>query len=109
MNREDILNKSRAENKGADERELQVNAKAGNIAFRCGAALCMILILIESLLCDTRGLMPPLFAVYLFMAACGEIYAGIALKSKRVILGVFYALLCVAFLVFFILDCLGTK
>ena len=68
MNREEILNKSRSENQNGDEREMQVNAKAGNIAFRFGGAMCMILMLIERLLCETSKVVPPLFAVYLFMA-----------------------------------------
>ncbi len=108
MNRDEILNKSRSENKNGDERELQVNAKAGNIAFRFGGALCMILMLIERLLCNTSKVVPPLFAVYLFMASSSEIYAGIVLKTKkRWIPGVIYGLLCIAFTVFFIMDCVG--
>ncbi len=108
MNREEILNKSRLENKNGDERELQVNAKAGNIAFRFGVLMCMLMVVIERLLCSTSTISSPLFAVYCFMTAVSELYVGITLKSKKgLYLGIVFGILCVLFLVFFILDCVG--
>ena len=108
MNRDEILSKSQLENKNGDERELQVNAKAGNIAFRFGMLACMLLIMIERLLCDTSKISTPLFTVYCFMSAVSELYVGITLKSKKGLwLGILYGVLCVLFLIFFILDCVG--
>ena len=43
MNKEEILAKSRAENKMADEMELQIRLKAGKIAKVCGVVVAFIL------------------------------------------------------------------
>ena len=46
MNKEEILAKSRAENKMADEMELQIRLKAGKIAKVCGVVIAFILVFI---------------------------------------------------------------
>ena len=50
MNKEEILAKSRAENKGTDEREKLVLIKAGQIAFTVGGVMCMLIALFNSIL-----------------------------------------------------------
>ncbi len=47
MNKEDILAKSREDNKNADERELQVRLRANNIAKAIGVAVAFLLVFVE--------------------------------------------------------------
>ena len=46
MNKENILESSRRENKNRDLAEMEVTAQAGNIAGRVGATVCVVLTLI---------------------------------------------------------------
>lgn len=50
MNKEEILAKSRNENKGMDEREQQVLANGGRIAFHIGAVVCTLIVLLDAVL-----------------------------------------------------------
>ncbi len=52
MNKEDILEKSRKENKVADERELHIRLKAGRIAKAFGIVIAFLLVLIEGVFFD---------------------------------------------------------
>ena len=108
MTRDEILNKSQQENKNGDERELQVNAKAGEIAFRGGGALCMIWVLIDHLIHDAYTIALPLFSLYAFMGAVSELYTGIVLRSKfKIILGIIYAAIFIGFVFLYVLECKG--
>ena len=46
MNKENILESSRRENKNRDLVELEVTVQAGNIAGQVGAAVCVVLTII---------------------------------------------------------------
>ena len=91
MNKEEILAKSRAENKGQDEREKQVLIKAGQIAFTVGGGLCMLVALINSILsvADEDGkrfdpkLNTILWGIYLSMLGSLFLYKYIKLKKKH--------------------------
>ncbi len=66
MNKEEILAKSREENKDRDEMELDTQAKAGRAAVAAGGIVCMIIILAEWLLGGHFGF--AIWAVYLSMS-----------------------------------------
>ena len=91
MNKEEILAKSRAENKGSDEREKQVLIKAGQIAFTVGGVMCMLIVLFNSILemVDQGGtrfdpkLNTMLWSIYLSMLGSLSLYKYIKLKKKH--------------------------
>ena len=91
MNKEEILAKSRAENKGQDEREKQVLIKAGQIAFTVGGVMCMLIALFNSIfsMVDQGGtrfdpkLNPMLWSIYLSMLGSLFLYKYIKLKKKH--------------------------
>lgn len=91
MNKEEILAKSRAENKGQDEREKQVLIKAGQIAFTVGGVMCMLIALFNSILSmvDHGGtrfdpkLNTLLWAIYLSMLGSLFLYKYVKLKKKH--------------------------
>ncbi len=49
MNKEEILSKSRKENKGTDERELQIRLKSKRIAKATGILIAFLLVLIDAI------------------------------------------------------------
>ena len=91
MNKEEILAKSRAENKGTDEREKLVLIKAGQIAFTVGGVMCMLIALFNSILSmvDHGGtrtdpkLNTMLWGIYLSMLGSLFLYKYIKLKKKH--------------------------
>lgn len=91
MNKEEILAKSRAENKGTDEREKQVLIKAGQIAFSVGGVMCMLISLFNSILSivDQGGtrfdpkLNTILWSIYLSMLGSLFLYKYVKLKKKH--------------------------
>lgn len=108
MDREEILSKSREENQGGDEREQQVEAKAGGLAFRLGAPFCILLAGFVNITTNREQSTMPLWALYEFMWAISCLYAGVRLKSKRrLFVGVVWGLLCIASLTIVVLDCIG--
>ena len=91
MKKEEILAKSRAENKGQDEREKQVLIKAGQIAFTVGGVMCMLIALFNSILSmvDHGGtrldpkLNTMLWSIYLSMLGSLFLYKYVKLKKKH--------------------------
>ena len=91
MNKEEILERSRAENKGTDDREKQVLIKAGQIAFTVGGVMCMLIALFNSILSmvdhgGTRAdpkLNTMLWSIYLSMLGSLFLYKYIKLKKKH--------------------------
>ena len=104
MNKEEILAKSRAENKGTDEREKLVLIKAGQIAFTVGGVMCMLIALFNSILSmvdhgGTRAdpkLNTMLWSIYLSMLGSLFLYKYIKLKKKHELF-LAIALLMIAF------------
>lgn len=87
MNKEEILAKSRAENKGQDEREKHVLIKAGQIAFTVGGVMCMLIVLFNSILEGGTRFDPKLNtmlgSIYLSMLGSQSLYKYIKLKKKH--------------------------
>ena len=110
MNREEILSKSREENQNGDEREQQVVAKAGSLAFHLGAPFCILLAGFVNIATHREQSTMPLWALYEFMSAINCLYVGAQLKSKRhLFAGAVWGVLCIASLTIVVLDCTGVS
>lgn len=105
--REEILAISRAENKNGDERERDIYKTAIQIAYSVGLLLTGIIIFVASIF---DSLPTELMIVYMGMSAATGLYCGIKSAQKRKLLlscGVICSLLCVFFIVFWILELCG--
>jgi hypothetical protein len=85
MNRDEILEKSRAENKIRDEREQQLDARAARYALSNGVLVCSLLLLIQLILVDRSN--PGVFAVWLSMSGTHTYtkYTQLQNKKRRII------------------------
>ena len=108
MNKEDILESSRRENKNMDLVELEVTVQAGNIAGQVGTAVCVVLTIIFLIFTKTYFISP--WIVYYSILATNTLvkYASLRRKSD-LIRTIFYLALCLMFLVFFILQLVEVK
>ena len=108
MNKENILESSRRENKNRDLAEMEVTAQAGNIAGRVGAAVCVVLTLIFRIFTKTYFLSP--WVVYFSILTTHTLVKYARLKRKTdLILAILYLAMCLTFLVFFILRLVEDK
>lgn len=83
MNKDEILSRSRHENAGQDERELQIRMKAGNIAKAVGGLICGIIVLLEALLSDgTTFVGIACWTMYAGMTAVEDVLLAVQLKKK---------------------------
>lgn len=99
MNREEILRKSCNDNKGYDERELNVHTKSSAIAKAVGVVIAFVIVLIEEIFCEH----PPVasmaaFSVCFAMNAVESWYRFVSLKGK---FNLIKSVLCSAFAVAF--------
>ena len=105
MNREDILAKSRKENSGQDERELQEAMRAGRISMSFGGAICFIMVLLKTLINDAEAMdivTYTCFCVYGGMGFFQYLWQAIRVKKSSywivsVIFGIFFILAGVLF------------
>ena len=108
MDKEKILESSRKENKNRDLVELEVAARAGHIAGRVGAAVCVLLSLVVRLLTGSYLLSP--WVVYFSILTTHTLVKYARLKRKTdLILGILYLAMCLTFLAFFILRLVEVK
>ena len=102
MNKEKILESSRKENKNRDLVELEVAARAGHIAGRVGAAVCVVLSLVVRLLTDSYLLSP--WIIYFSIIATHSLVKYVKLRRKTdLVLSFVYLAVCLSFLVLFVL------
>ncbi len=103
MNKEEILAKSRKENKTMDEMELGAQAKAGKLAMNIGAVVCMVFVLLETLRTGKTNHL--LYAVYLCMLSVFHFatFKNIH-KKKDFIYGILFGLLAVGFIGLYIAN-----
>lgn len=100
MDKEKILESSRKENKNRDLVELEVAARAGHIAGRVGAAVCVLLSLVVRLLTDSYLLSP--WIIYFSIIATHSLVKYARLRRKTdLVLSLVYLAMCLSFLVFF--------
>ena len=101
MNREEILNKSRNENRDYDERELNVHTKSSAIAKAVGVAIAFVIVLIEEIFFEH----PPIasmsaFSVCFAMDAVESWYRLINLKGKfNLIKSIIFSVFAITFIV----------
>ena len=108
MNKENILESSRRENKNRDLVELEVTVQAGNIAGQVGAAVCVVLTIIFLIFTNTYFLSP--WVVYFSILATNTLVKYASLKRKRdLIMTIFYLAMCLTFLAFFVLRLVEVK
>ena len=108
MNKENILESSRRENKNRDLVELEVTMQAGNIVGQVGAAVCVVLTIIFLIFTNTYFISP--WVVYYSILATNTLVKYASIKRKRdLIMTIFYLALCLMFFVFFILQLTGVK
>ena len=81
MNRDEILEMSRRENKNRDEMELQAQANAGRKACLVGGLMCAAIILLEGILADRVSM--GTWAVYLSITGTMLLTKYFWLKKKH--------------------------
>lgn len=85
MNKEEILSKSRNENKGRDLYEDQVYAHAGAIGSLISLLLATILFIVQSLV--GKGFNFALYAIIFSLGATSFTIKAISMKRKRDLIG----------------------
>ena len=102
MNREEILEKSRQENKGRDEMERDVFARAGQTACAVGGIVCALVIILEALF--ARQVNFSTWAVYLSMTGTMLLMKYRSLKkTHELIFGVCQLVMALMFLVMYVI------
>lgn len=106
MNKDEILEASRKENKSKDLAELEVSYRAGNIAGRIGATVCCLISVIFVWITDSMLYSP--WIIYFSILGTNSLvkYLKIKRKSDLVLTALFFSM-CILGLVFFILRLTG--
>jgi len=103
MNREEILEKSRQENKNQDEMERDALAKAGQRACAVGGIVCALIIIFEALFVGQVNMST--WAVYLSMTGTMLLVKYTKLKKKHeLVFGLMQLALALAFLVMYVIQ-----
>lgn len=109
MNRDEILEASRKENKSKDLAELEVSYRAGNIAGRVGATVCCLLSVIFVWVTDTMLYCP--WIIYFSILGTHNLVKFIKLKKKTdLTITILFFAMCLFFIVLLalrILEILG--
>ncbi|MBR5389842.1 MAG: hypothetical protein IK141_00885 [Clostridia bacterium] len=103
MNKEDILAKSRQENKGKpDELEVAAFGKASRIGMFVGGAICMILVLVSRWLLGRGDFALAGWMIYMAMQGSSNLVLYKHLKKQgKLIFGILYTVFAVVFMVAF--------
>ena len=103
MDREEILARSREENKKQDEMERDALAKAGQRACAVGGIVCALIILLEAVFSDHVSM--SVWAVYLSMTGTMLLVKYLRLKKKHeLIFGAVELALAAVFFVMFVIG-----
>ncbi len=101
MNKEEILKASREENKNRDLVDLEITARAGNIAGRVGGSVACVISLIASVVADTVLYSP--WIIYFSIIGTNALVKFIKLKRKtELVLALLYLFFAVLGLVMLI-------
>ncbi len=97
MNKDEILAKSRKENKDGDEREIQILANASKIGMAIGGVISAIIIFFSRIV-DEPLLGLSAWVVYFSMFGSRRLYQFIQTKEKarllQAVVGIAYGLTC---------------
>ncbi len=108
MNKEEILAKSRQENKDKDLVELEASRKGGELGAVAAFILCEILFLAEIFICGTQNY--GLWSIVTTAIAGAALYKGTKLKNRnQLIYGSIWALISVAAIITAIITLFKTS
>ncbi len=108
MNKEEILAKSRQENKEKDLYEVEIAKKSSEIAAIAGVIVCGVLYATEIIVCGSKN--NSLWSIIAAMICVNNLYQGIKFKRKsRLALGIVWALITVASLVAALINIFDTS
>ncbi|WP_425436552.1 DUF6442 family protein [Paenibacillus herberti] len=103
INKDEILSKSRKENKNKDLYDIEVQTSAGNIGSITAILLATIFFVTQSLVGD--GLDFGLYAIIFSVSAAGFIFKAIRMKRRRdIVLSILYTLATLTFSVIHIVK-----
>jgi hypothetical protein len=106
MDRNDILERSRKENRKMDEREKDALAKAGQRATAVGGVICAFVILFEAIFSDIVSFST--WAVYLSMTGTALLVKYSILRKKHeLIFGLLQVILAAIFMVMYMKRMVG--
>ena len=106
MNKEDILEKSRQENKNGDEREAKIRLNSYAMSAAIGALLCIVFVFIENIVFDRST--PLIWIIYCGMLFSKSILDAVKLKKKLdLVLSALWGLCVVLNVVIYLLDNIG--
>ncbi len=108
MNKDQILAISRKENQNRDLAELEVAAKAGNMAARVGATVCVLL---SVLFHRFTRMMPcsPWIIYFSILSTTYFVRYHILKRKSDVSLAILYLIMCLVALAFFVLRLLEVR
>ncbi|MBR5947167.1 MAG: hypothetical protein IKZ82_00780 [Clostridia bacterium] len=99
MNKEDILERSRQENKGKpDEFEVMAFGKASRMGMLVGAVICMILVIVSRWVIDRPELALASWMIYMAMQGASNIVLYKHLKRQEKLIS---AIVCTGFAILF--------
>ncbi len=87
MNKDEILRKAREENKGVDEVKRAAEKESAKISLAIGAAVCMLMNLLDALFLHTDVIGDTCWIIYGTMTASQLWVEGICLKKKSYLVG----------------------
>lgn len=106
MDKEEILAKSRTENKSMDEYEKSVLDKAGKISVQAGLLLCCLIAILEVIFTGKASMGS--WTIYFGMLTTQFLVKYSKLRQKHELLvTAFYGVLFLFFLIFFIKSLIG--
>ena len=106
MDKDEILARSRKENKDRDFVDMEAQAKAYSIAAHVGGMVCGILAVLHVIF--TEELDYGIWTVYFSVLATAMIYKYVKLRKRHeLVIGLFYGACCVMFFVFYLRRVLG--
>ncbi len=106
MNKEDILAKSRNENKNGDEREERIQLRSYAISQCIGGLICMLFVFVENWVFDRSAAM--IWTIYSGMMFSKSILDAIKLKRRMdIALSIIWGLVLVLNAILYIMDNIG--
>ena len=106
MDKDEILARSRKENKDRDFVEAEALAKANSIALSVGIMICGLLSLLHVIFLETVDY--SVWTVYFSVLATVMLVKYVKLRRRHeLVIGLLYAAFCVIFFVFYLQDLLG--
>ena len=108
MTKEEILEKSREENKNEDLAAAEIVGKASKLGYIAGMIVCVVLYAAEIMLCGTDNM--GLWSIVASSLGVSFLYSGIKFRKKfRIILGIIWLLVAVASIVRAITTLISTS